>query len=198
MAIFLTIIGAIIGIACLVNLLCLLAREYAERKTKNVWVPALAVLTISFGVLFSLGLMASYENYFYDTYQEVNRLGANIRVMEQREIVLAGQLKPLVDQYQELEKILLKIAQERDTQKLLALFERYPDLKASVNFQKLMDQLFLLRDGVARAQLERAAQVRRYNSMNQTWPSRLFKPAGLPNYIGIDSPVAAPSPSPAK
>ena len=198
MAIFLTIIGAIIGIACLVNLLCLLAREYAERKTKNVWVPALAVLTISFGVLFSLGLMASYENYFYDTYQHVDRLGGNIRIMQQREAVLSAELSPLVNQYTELEKTLLKIAQERDTQKLLALFERYPDLKASVNFQKLMDQLFLLRDGVARAQLERTVQVREYNSINQTWPSRLFKPAGLPNYIDIDFPVTAPSPSPAK
>ena len=161
-------------------------------------VPALAVLTISFGVLFSLGLMASYENYFYDTYQHVDRLGANIRIMQQRETVLSAELSPLVSQYTELEKTLLKIAQERDTQKLLALFERYPDLKASVNFQKLMDQLFLLRDGVARAQLERTVQVREYNSINQTWPSRLFKPAGLPNYIDIDFPVTAPSPSPAK
>jgi len=118
--------------------------------------------------------------------------------MQQRETVLSAELSPLVSQYTELEKTLLKIAQERDTQKLLALFERYPDLKASVNFQKLMDQLFLLRDGVARAQLERTVQVREYNSINQTWPSRLFKPAGLPNYIDIDFPVTAPSPSPAK
>jgi LemA protein len=58
--------------------------------------------------------------------------------------------------------------------KLLALGEAYPDLKASANFQELQRELADVEDKLAAARRALNAAVSRYNAGIQTFPAVLF------------------------
>ena len=64
----------------------------------------------------------------------------------------------------------LRIALDR----LLALGEAYPDLKASANFQELQSELADLEDKLAAARRALNAAVSRYNAGIQSFPAVLF------------------------
>ena len=58
--------------------------------------------------------------------------------------------------------------------KLLALGEAYPDLKASANFQELQSELADLEDKPAAARRALNAAVSRFNAARQSFPAVLF------------------------
>lgn len=64
----------------------------------------------------------------------------------------------------------LKIALDR----LLALGEAYPDLKASANFQELQRELSHVEDKLAAARRALNAAVSRYNTGRESFPAVLF------------------------
>lgn len=68
--------------------------------------------------------------------------------------------------------------------KLLALGEAYPDLKASANFQQLQNELSLVEDKLAAARRALNAAVSRYNTGIQSFPAVLF--AGLLGFRSAD------------
>ncbi|MFC1522234.1 LemA family protein [Elusimicrobiota bacterium] len=58
--------------------------------------------------------------------------------------------------------------------KLVALAERYPDLKATQSFQDLMDKLEITEDRVATARENYVESLRQYNTQLVTFPSSIF------------------------
>ena len=74
----------------------------------------------------------------------------------------------------------LRIALDR----LLALGEAYPDLKASANFQELQSELADLEDKLAAARRALNAAVSRYNAGIQSFPAVLF--AGMLGFREAD------------
>ena len=61
--------------------------------------------------------------------------------------------------------------------KLLALAEAYPDLKANANFQQLQDELADIEDKLAAARRALNAAVSRYNTGRESFPAILFASA---------------------
>jgi LemA protein len=70
----------------------------------------------------------------------------------------------------------LKLSLDR----LLALGEAYPDLKASANFQTLQAELADLEDKLAAARRALNAAVARFNTAIEAFPAVLFAGARLP------------------
>jgi len=68
--------------------------------------------------------------------------------------------------------------------KLLALGEAYPDLKASANFQELQRELADVEDKLAAARRALNAAVSRYNAAIETFPAVLF--AGMLGFRAAD------------
>lgn len=68
--------------------------------------------------------------------------------------------------------------------KLLALGEAYPDLKASANFQSLQGELADVEDKLAAARRALNAAVSRYNAGIETFPAVLF--AGMLGFRAAD------------
>ena len=58
--------------------------------------------------------------------------------------------------------------------KLLALGEAYPDLKASANFQELQSELGDVEDKLAAARRALNAAVSRFNTARESFPAVLF------------------------
>jgi len=58
--------------------------------------------------------------------------------------------------------------------KLLALGEAYPDLKASANFQSLQDELADVEDKLAAARRALNAAVARFNAARESFPAVIF------------------------
>ena len=74
----------------------------------------------------------------------------------------------------------LRVALDR----LLALGEAYPDLKASANFQELQRELADVEDKLAAARRALNAAVSRYNTGRETFPAVLF--AGMLGFQPAD------------
>jgi len=74
----------------------------------------------------------------------------------------------------------LKVALDR----LLALGEAYPDLKASANFQELQQELSHVEDKLAAARRALNAAVSRYNTGRESFPAVLF--AGMLGFQEAD------------
>jgi len=68
--------------------------------------------------------------------------------------------------------------------KLLALSEAYPDLKANTNFQELQRELADVEDKLAAARRALNAAVSRYNAAIETFPAVLF--AGVLGFRAAD------------
>lgn len=68
--------------------------------------------------------------------------------------------------------------------KLLALGEAYPDLKASANFQQLQDELGDVEDKLAASRRALNAAVSRYNTGRESFPAVLF--AGMLGFAPAD------------
>lgn len=74
----------------------------------------------------------------------------------------------------------LRVALDR----LLALGEAYPDLKASANFQELQRELGDVEDKLAAARRALNAAVSRYNTGRESFPAVLF--AGMLGFVEAD------------
>ena len=74
----------------------------------------------------------------------------------------------------------LRVALDR----LLALSENYPDLKASANFQELQRELTHVEDKLAAARRALNAAVSRYNTARESFPAVLF--AGMLGFKEAD------------
>ena len=74
----------------------------------------------------------------------------------------------------------LRVALDR----LLALGEAYPDLKANTNFQELQRELSVIEDKLAAARRALNAAVARYNTGRETFPAVLF--AGMFGFSEAD------------
>lgn len=74
----------------------------------------------------------------------------------------------------------LRVALDR----VLALGEAYPDLKANTNFQQLQKELSLVEDKLAAARRALNAAVSRYNTGRETFPAVLF--AGMLGFSEAD------------
>lgn len=85
------------------------------------------------------------------------------QVIEARNRAASGSLQP-GDEAQ------LKVALD----KVLALAEAYPDLKASANFQELQRELADVEDKLAAARRALNAAVSRYNTGRESFPAVLF------------------------
>ncbi|RIV93344.1 LemA family protein [Aurantiacibacter xanthus] len=68
--------------------------------------------------------------------------------------------------------------------RLLALGEAYPDLKANTNFQELQRELSVIEDKLAAARRALNAAVARYNTGRETFPAVLF--AGILGFSEAD------------
>lgn len=68
--------------------------------------------------------------------------------------------------------------------RLLALGEAYPDLKASANFQELQRELANVEDKLAAARRALNAAVSRYNTGQQSFPAVVF--AGMLGFHEAD------------
>jgi len=68
--------------------------------------------------------------------------------------------------------------------KLLALGEAYPDLKASANFQQLQSDLGDVEDKLAAARRALNAAVSRYNTGRESFPAVVF--AGMMGFAPAD------------
>ena len=65
--------------------------------------------------------------------------------------------------------------------KLLAVFERYPDLKSNEQHNKLMDEVRITEDRINVARTDYNSVVRSYNVMIKSFPSNLI--AGMFNFV---------------
>ena len=74
----------------------------------------------------------------------------------------------------------LRVALDR----VLALGEAYPDLKANTNFQELQRELSVIEDKLAAARRALNAAVARYNTGRETFPAVLF--AGMLGFSEAD------------
>lgn len=68
--------------------------------------------------------------------------------------------------------------------KVLALGEAYPDLKANTNFQELQRELANVEDKLAASRRALNAAVSRYNTGRESFPAVMF--AGMLNFEGAD------------
>jgi|Deesub1362B_J571_1020462.scaffolds.fasta_scaffold05007_2 hypothetical protein len=176
-------IGIIGGVIVFIVLLFILADSDASSDEKQAGGIICGFLLLVFLAMALVGGWLCYHNHFYNLYQDIQKLDSKIEVMEERETKLMTKLEPLVSQYATLERTLIQAVRERNLDQLWALFERYPELKASINFRKLMEQVFILRDGVVKAQIEANQLIKEYNAMNQRIPDRWFRPGDLPTHL---------------
>lgn len=86
------------------------------------------------------------------------------------EAVIAARAQAAEGPIQSNDEKQFKIALDR----LLALGEAYPDLKASANFQELQRELSMVEDKLAAARRALNAAVSRYNTARETFPAVLF------------------------
>ncbi|NVE94324.1 LemA family protein [Altererythrobacter lutimaris] len=89
---------------------------------------------------------------------------------ETLEAVIAARSKAAEGPIQSTDEKQFKIALDR----LLALGEAYPDLKASANFQELQRELSMVEDKLAAARRALNAAVSRYNTARESFPAVLF------------------------
>ena len=96
------------------------------------------------------------------------------------EAVIAARNKAASGSMDSQDEAALRVALDR----VLALGEAYPDLKASVNFQELQRELSLVEDKLAAARRALNAAVSRYNTGRESFPAVLF--AGMLGFREAD------------
>lgn len=96
------------------------------------------------------------------------------------EAVVAARNQAAQGQVSSADEARLRIALDR----LMALGEAYPDLKASANFQELQRELAHVEDKLAAARRALNAAVSRYNAGRESFPAVLF--AGLLGFREAD------------
>jgi hypothetical protein len=129
------------------------------------------------------GACIEIKNWFYDKYQQIQEATAGIGVYERQQEELKTKLAELLEKYVDHEKELIDTVKQRGTDKLMALLERYPDLKASETVAVLIRNLVSLREAIADQEKEYNSRVREYNTWTQQVPQRSFRPASLPGKI---------------
>jgi LemA protein len=86
---------------------------------------------------------------------------------------------------------------DRSLQRLVALAEAYPDLKANTNFLDLQEQLGVVEEDISFARRYYNAQARKYNDRQQTFPTilvaRAFGHVPAPYFQADSEARSAPS-----
>ena len=127
---------------------------------------ALAGATLLMGVLLFNGVVRD-RNLMREAW-------SGIDVQLKRRVDLVPALADAVKAYGQHEKKVFETASQRDVvnglKNLLALAERYPDLKASENFLKLQKDLVDIEDNLQYARRYYNGCVRNYNTRIQSFP----------------------------
>lgn len=159
----------------------------------------MSVSVMIFLVVAALLLGAAFYNRLVNARNQVRNAWSDIDVQLQRRHDLIPRLVAAVDQYAKYERATLEAitelraeaisaadieargeVEERITagvQRIIALAENYPDLKANENFLKLQGELVEAEDFLQFARRYYNGSVRDYNTMTETVPSNIV--AGL-------------------
>lgn len=155
MEIYFALAGGIIILLAAIGLFNTLVRR--RNTVKNAWSDIDVQLKRRYDLIPSIvSVVQGYMKHEKSVLEDVTNartaaLSANTpHTKEQPEYALAGALKSL-----------------------FAVAENYPDLKASLNFQQLQEQLALLETDIQSARRYYNAAVREFNTAIQTFPSLL-------------------------
>jgi len=170
------VIGTIVGI------MMTLIGFFDPTVTTNLARAGLIVLGLATPIWIS-GACIEVKNWFYNKYQQIQEATANIGVYERQQEELKVKLADLLEKYVGHEKELIDAVKQRGTDKLMALLERYPDLKASETVANLISNLVSLRKTIANQEEKYNSRVQEYNTWIQQIPQRSFRPASLPEKI---------------
>lgn len=133
--------------------------------------------------IWMLGVCITTKNWFYNKYQRIQEATADIGVYERQQNELKIKLAELLEKYVGHEKELIDSIKQRGTDKLMALLEGYPDLKASETVANLIRNLVSLRKAIADQESTYNSRVQEYNTWAQQIPQRSFRPVNLPEKI---------------
>ncbi|PLX27971.1 hypothetical protein C0583_01920 [Candidatus Parcubacteria bacterium] len=152
-------------------------------------------LVVFGGVLFAVALCTLWlsvvqviKNYFVELHTYVKREEAEIGVLEKQYEDLEKKLEVLVEKYFSHETGLLDAVKERSAEKLSALFENYPELKAMGGTKELIDKIVRLRMNISNAQISFNRSARAYNEYAQKSPYNKYVPEEMDkkiNYIDL-------------
>lgn len=131
----------------------------------------------------SAGGILAVRNEFCSKKTQVDKTAANIEVCNRQKSDLEGTLTKLLDKYIDHEKGLMDIVKGRSTEHLMALFERYPELKANDGITKLTEQLVKLRCEISGAEENYNRTAQEYNEQTLRFPMKHFRPSTLPDHI---------------
>lgn len=177
----LAVISLIIGVVGI----CVAVGTAFDRNSRPVGPAVGTAVAVIFFVLTAVFGGTSYHNHFYNLYEEYTTSRANVGVTEEKVGVLFVELRELVDIYIGHEEKLINAVENRDTNELKALFERYPRLMASTNVQQLTNEYIALIDEVALAKLTANAVARAFNASNRILPARWFAPDDLAHSLQL-------------
>jgi hypothetical protein len=130
-----------------------------------------------------VGAVIAERNSFCSLKSKIDESAANVDVYGRQQTELEKTLKDLLEKYIAHEKGLLDLVKERTTENLLALLERYPELKANDGIMKLTEQLTGLRKDISCAEKHYNDAARQYNSETMQFPQKYFRPNDLPATI---------------
>lgn len=142
------------------------------------------------------GFAISKYNLFVSLKEDINTQWSNIKTEYQRRVDLFYNLIQTVKSFKKHERTTLKeVVEARSAgfsgsskkadsktmksldgmfSKLLAIFERYPDLKSNEQHNKLMDEIRITEDRVNVSRTDYNNVVRSYNVNIRTFPSRII------------------------
>jgi len=170
----LLVIGIVItGVSSLIG-----GIEHSLDHAANV---SLCLKFLSGGLVFvCVGSVIFMRNNFCSLKTGIDECAANIDVYTRQRTDLEKTLRDLLEKYIAHEKGLLDLVKERTTENLLALLERYPDLKANDGVMKLAEQLTGLRKTISNAETRYNDVAQKYNAETMQFPQKYFVPGDLP------------------
>ena len=177
----LAVISLILGVVGI----CVAVVTALIRDARPVGPAAGTAVAVIFFVLTAVFGGTSYHNHFYNLHEEYTTSRANVGVTEEKVGILFVELRELVDTYMGHEEKLINAVENRDTNELRALFERYPRLMASTNVQQLANEYTALINEVAQAKLTANAVARAFNTSNLVLPARWFAPDDLAHSLPL-------------
>jgi len=177
MYIVFTVISAAMFIAGTITTLANLFPSRGEIEWQFVTLGAvligIAIIPLSYSVIQII------KNYFVELHTHVKQKDAGIGILEKQYDDLEKKLQDLVEKYFSHEKSLLDAVKDRSSEKLSALFENYPELKAMGGTKELINKIVSLRNSIASAQSDYNYSVRSYNEYALKAPYKNFIPEEL-------------------
>lgn len=173
-------------------------------KIKYIYAAVVAAI-----VLLVVCMFIGVNNRAVSLEEQINTAQSNIQVQEKRRVDLISNLVDCVKSYDSYEaKTLDKIVSDRNTMtddqvktvtnKLNIVAESYPELKASDNYQNLMNELSLTENGIADYRNAYNRDIRSYNKFVRKFPNKqILSMSGYErveyNYLKFDVSDNAPS-----